>query len=101
MEEQPDEHLATRDIWPVGGVFTKILVANDGSDGAFKALTTALKLARQSHAELHMLSVTEMSFLPSTIGEVELEQEQAHKRLGPPIGRRSWQPYRDSHWNVI
>jgi nucleotide-binding universal stress UspA family protein len=87
MEEQADEHLASQDTWPVRGVFTKILVASDGSEGAFKAVTTALKLARQSHAELHMLSVTEITHFPSTMGEVKLEQERAHKRLGPPIER--------------
>jgi nucleotide-binding universal stress UspA family protein len=87
MEERADEHLASHDVWPVRGVYTKILVANDGSDGAFKALTTALKLARQSQAELHMLSVAEVSSFPSMIGEVDLEQEQAHKRLGPLIER--------------
>lgn len=44
-------------------------MANDGSDAAFKALTTAFKLARQSNAELHMLCVAEVSYFPGSIGE--------------------------------
>ena len=49
---------------------TKILLANDGSDGAFKALGTAISLAKQSQAELHMICVEELPMLPTTIDEV-------------------------------
>jgi nucleotide-binding universal stress UspA family protein len=62
-------------------------VANDGSDGAFKALTTGFKLARQSDAELHMLCVAEVSYFPGSIGEVEVERERANHRLAPMIKR--------------
>jgi nucleotide-binding universal stress UspA family protein len=57
MEERADDHLASQEVWPVRGVYTKILVANDDSDGAFKALTTALKLLQQSGTEFGVSSV--------------------------------------------
>jgi len=68
-------------------VYSKILVANDGSDGAFKAVTTAFKLALQSEAELHMICVAEVSYFPGSIGEVEVERESADRRLAPIIER--------------
>jgi nucleotide-binding universal stress UspA family protein len=40
-------------------VFEKILVAHDGSDGAQKAFDTAVELALQLQATLHMISVEE------------------------------------------
>ena len=60
-------------------------MANDGSDSAFKAMTTAFKLALQSDAELHMLCVAEVSYFPGSIGEVEVERERANRRLAPLI----------------
>jgi nucleotide-binding universal stress UspA family protein len=60
-------------------------VANDGSDSAFQALKMAFNLALQSDAELHMLCVAEVSYFPSSIGEVEVERERAHRRLAPLI----------------
>ena len=60
-------------------------MANDGSDGAFRALTTAFRLALQSDAELHMLCVAGVSHFPSSIGEVEVEREKANRRLSPVI----------------
>ena len=36
-------------------MYHKILLANDGSEGAFTALETALSLARHYRAELHMI----------------------------------------------
>jgi nucleotide-binding universal stress UspA family protein len=68
-------------------VYSKILMANDGSDGAFKALTTGFKLALQSDAELHMLCVAELSYFAGSVGEVEVERERAHRRLVPLIER--------------
>jgi nucleotide-binding universal stress UspA family protein len=68
-------------------VYGKILVANDGSDGGSRALTTAFKLTRQTDAELHMICVAEVSYFPGSIGEVEVERERAHKRLEPLIER--------------
>ena len=45
----------------------KILIANDGSDGAAKALTAAITLTQQSKAELHMICVEELSRFPALI----------------------------------
>jgi nucleotide-binding universal stress UspA family protein len=59
-------------------VFTKILVANDGSEGAKKALAAALVIAKKFGAELHSISVKERpSHYAETVGEVMEEQEEA------------------------
>ena len=56
----------------------KILVANDGSDGAKKALTTAIDLAIKYGAELHSISVEEgVPHYAATIGEVEEYRKEA------------------------
>jgi nucleotide-binding universal stress UspA family protein len=61
-------------------VFSKILHADDGSAGAFKALEVALSLARHYRSELHMASVEEMPWLPGTREEVMGDPELAdHK----------------------
>ena len=57
----------------------KILVGLDGSDGAKKALSVAVKLAAQFGAELHSISVEEkLPHYAATMGEVlESKQEAA------------------------
>jgi nucleotide-binding universal stress UspA family protein len=61
-------------------MYEKILIANDGSDGAAKALATALKLAHRLKAKLAMISVEEMSRAPATIDEViEDKREENHR----------------------
>ncbi len=62
-------------------MFKKILHANDGSEGAFRALSVALDLARQSKAELHLVSVEEISQFPETIEEVRAEKGAADRRF--------------------
>ncbi|HTV33874.1 MAG TPA: universal stress protein [Methylocella sp.] len=52
-----------------GPVFTKILVANDGSKHAVHALTLALGLAHQNRAELHMVCVEEVPYLSESAEE--------------------------------
>jgi len=42
----------------------KILVGNDGSEGAFRALETAIDLAERYGAELHMISVEQLPQFP-------------------------------------
>lgn len=44
---------------PTPRMFNRILVGNDGSRGARKALQAAIDLAKQSEAELHQLTVSE------------------------------------------
>ena len=60
-------------------MFRKILVGNDGSDGAKKALCAALDLAKRYGAELHEISVEErLPHYAATVGEVvEAKQEAA------------------------
>ena len=68
-------------------MFRKILVANDGSPGAGAALDVAIDLAKNSGAELHMISVEEIPRFAETIDEVEGEKEAAEQRLLPVIQR--------------
>jgi len=68
-------------------MFRKSLVANDGSPGAGAALDVAIDLAKNSGAELHMISVEEIPRFAETIDEVEGEKEAAEQRLLPVIQR--------------
>lgn len=61
-------------------MFKKILVANDGSEGAMKALKTAINLAKKYGAELHSISVEEgVPHYAATIGEVEEFRREANE----------------------
>ncbi len=44
-------------------MFKKILIAHDGSEGAFKALVAALRLAHSHKAEAHMICVEEIPWM--------------------------------------
>jgi nucleotide-binding universal stress UspA family protein len=66
---------------------TKILLANDGSEGAFKALGVAVSLAKHYIAELHMICVEELPMLPTAIDEVIEEREEANHRYEKVIER--------------
>jgi nucleotide-binding universal stress UspA family protein len=68
-------------------MFAIILHANDGSDQAFHALALALKIAQQSGAELHMVSVEEISYLPEMIEEVREETGTAARRFHTVVNR--------------
>ena len=68
-------------------MFTKMLVANDGSDGGKKALAAAIVMAKKFGAELHSISVKERpSHYAETVGEVMEEQEEADKFFGRVTG---------------
>lgn len=60
-------------------MFRKILVANDGSEGAKKALHAAIDMAKRYEAELHEISIEEhLPHYAATVGEVvEAKQEAA------------------------
>jgi nucleotide-binding universal stress UspA family protein len=62
-------------------IFSRILHANDGSEHAFNALSLALKIAKRSGAELHMVSVEEIDYLPGTIEDVREETGVAARRF--------------------
>ena len=68
-------------------MFKIILHANDGSEGAGKALTLALGLAKQAGAELHIVCVEEISEFPETIGEVKNEKRLGDRRYRPILRR--------------
>ena len=59
-------------------MFKKILIANDGSEGAARALSAAIKLAKEHEAELHMISVEEMPRFPASVDEVIEEKAEAN-----------------------
>jgi nucleotide-binding universal stress UspA family protein len=64
-------------------MFTKILVANDGSPGGQKAFVEAIDLAREISAELHMVTVEELPRFPASIDEIDEEKKEADHRFAP------------------
>jgi len=66
-------------------MYTRILVANDGSTGGKKALSQAIELARKLSAELHMATVEELPRFPASIDEIAEEKDEANHRLAPVI----------------
>src|SRR5260221_6816755 len=68
-------------------MYKKILVANDGSEGAFKALSAAFNIALRYVAELHMITVEDLPRFPGLIDEVEAEIEADDRRFAPVIAR--------------
>jgi nucleotide-binding universal stress UspA family protein len=68
-------------------MFKKILHANDGSDHALKALSFALELAKQNGAEIHMVSVEELSYLPEFAEEVREDKAIGARRFHSVIQR--------------
>ncbi len=59
-------------------MFSKILIANDGSEGAARALAAAINLAKVHRAALHMIAVEEMPRFPASIDEVVEERAEAN-----------------------
>jgi len=68
-------------------MYKKILVANDGSDGAAKALAAAIDLARRLKAPLHMISVEELPRFPTTVDEIVEEKQEANRIFDRVIER--------------
>ena len=66
-------------------MFEKILIANDGSQGAARALSTAIDLAKQLQAELHMICVEELPRFPTSMDEVIEDQIDEEHRFVPVI----------------
>jgi nucleotide-binding universal stress UspA family protein len=65
----------------------KILHGMDGSDGAFKALSEAMALAKLYSAELHTVFVEEMPQYAGTIGEVIEEKASANGHFGEMMAK--------------
>ena len=63
-------------------MYKKIVIANDGSAGAEKAFAAAIDLCKRFNAPLHMISVEELPYLPSTIDEVVEDKLDADHRYG-------------------
>jgi len=63
----------------------KILIANDGSEGAFKALVAALRLAHAHKAQLHMICVEETQWVPGSREEVIGEKELADRKFAEVV----------------
>jgi nucleotide-binding universal stress UspA family protein len=58
-------------------MFTKILVANDGSDGARRAVEVACDLAARYDAELHSITIEEdLPRYAATLDEVDAAKER-------------------------
>ena len=68
-------------------MFRKILIANDGSDGAFKALAAAIDIAERYQSDLHMVCVEELPRFPTTVDEVVEEREEEGRRFAKVIAR--------------
>ena len=68
-------------------MFEKILVANDGSEPAFRALSMALAIAQKNRSELHMVCVEEVPYLPEFIEEVRETTGTAARRFHGVIQR--------------
>ena len=64
---------------------SKILHAQDGSEGAFKALVEAIESAKLYDAELHTISVEEIPHYAGTVGEVIEEQDWENHRFQEAI----------------
>jgi len=61
-------------------VFTRIVIANDGSEGGFKALALGLDLAKRYGAALNMISIEVLPDFPASIDEiVEIKEAENHK----------------------
>jgi len=68
-------------------MFKIILHANDGSEHAFHAFELALKMAKENGAELHMVCVEEIDYIPEFIEEVREEMGTAARRFHSVVQR--------------
>ena len=66
---------------------SKVLLAQDGSEYAFKALAEAIEMAKLYGAELHTISVEEIPHYAETVGEVIEEQDWEEHRFQEAIQR--------------
>ena len=72
-------------------MFSKFLIANDGSEGAARALSRAILLAKKDDAELHMISIEELPRFPASVDEVVEEKRDANRRFEEIVTRAKGQ----------
>ncbi|MFN3746803.1 MAG: universal stress protein [Hyphomicrobiaceae bacterium] len=72
-------------------MFSKIVIAHDGSEGADRALSAAIKLAKLHGAQLHMVSVEELSQFPASVDEVVEEKTEANHYFESLVARATSQ----------
>jgi nucleotide-binding universal stress UspA family protein len=86
-------------------MFKKILVANDGSEGAKHAVRVAVELAATEGAELHSISVEEgLPRYAGTIDEVEAVKEQlngAMRTINEEAAAVARERGIELHWQVL
>ena len=68
-------------------MFKHIVVANDGSEGGFRALTMACDLAKLDHSKLHMISVEVLPDFPASIDEIVEEKNAENHRFHDVLQR--------------
>ncbi len=68
-------------------MFKKILIASDGSEGAFKALGAAIRLAHAQRASLHMICVEETQWIPGSREEVIGDKELADRKFAEVVAK--------------
>ena len=66
-------------------MFKKILIASDGSRGAYRALLVALQLAHAHKAKLDMICVEETQWVPGSREEVIGEKELADRKFAEVV----------------
>ena len=66
-------------------MFKKILIASDGSRGAYRALVAALQLAHAHKAKLDMICVEETQWVPGSREEVIGEKELADRKFAEVV----------------
>jgi len=86
-------------------MFKKVLIANDGSESARKALKVAISMAKCYGAELHSISVEEgLPHYAATIGEVDEYRKEANdyfKKISDEAKEMARQEGVDLHAHVI
>jgi len=66
-------------------MYSKILIANDGSAGAARALAAAIELGRRLRSSLDMVCVEELPRFPTSVDEVVEEEAEAKKMFDEVI----------------
>ncbi len=69
-------------------MFSKIVIASDGSEGAHRALSAAIRLAKKHDAELHLVSVEELPQFPASVDEV-VEEKTATNHFYEGVAARA------------